>query len=140
MRASSPGGGRKRKAATPDQQGGAAEAYERKKQRAKDARVKLNEAIEELSIAIQLAGTQSEQRAAVFSDDEKVRAHLQEGVNVAQSAKKWDRPGFVGSAAKLIHNLNAQSQCLLQKVVELQQQLKVKTTRFGGTDFQTIHL
>ena len=37
-------------------------AYERKKQRAKDARVKLNEAIEELALSIDLAGSQSKER------------------------------------------------------------------------------
>ena len=36
--------------------------YERKQQRAKDARVKLNESIERLAVAISLAGTQSKER------------------------------------------------------------------------------
>jgi hypothetical protein len=42
-------------------------AYERKKQRAKDARIKLNEAIEHLSISMSLAGSQSKHRNTLLS-------------------------------------------------------------------------
>lgn len=91
------------------------EAYERKKQRAKAARVKLNESIERLSIAIHLAGTQSKQRRTqwqalpVASNNSNADTNrqaslglLQECMQVAESAKKWDRPSFVGAAASLI--------------------------------------
>ena len=41
---------------------GSVVAYERKKLRAKDARVQLNEAIDKLAVAIDLAGSQSKER------------------------------------------------------------------------------
>ena len=106
-------------------------AYERKKQRAKDARVKLNESIERLSVAISLAGTQSKERAdhwmALPSMGSTVcrQAGLdicRECVETCDSAKKWDRPSFVGSAASLIHALNAQCESLMRELATVHQQ------------------
>lgn len=102
-----------------------AEAYERKKQRAKDARVKLNEAIEAMSLAVQLAGTQSEQRVmGLATSNDALLKHLKDGASIASAAKKWDRPSFVASAAQLIHNLNAQAQGLHDQLSETYQQLE----------------
>jgi hypothetical protein len=90
-------------------------AYERKKQRAKDARCKLNDAIERMSISMSLAGTQSQQRALVHADPQTRKA-MEECAEMADSAKKWDRPGFVGTAAQLIQCLNAQCEALVREL------------------------
>lgn len=92
-------------------------AYERKKQRAKDARVKLNESIEQLATAINLAGTQSAQRQAQWDSimaDSTGLGIIKESISIAEDAKKWDRPSFVGSAACLIQSLNAQCEALMR--------------------------
>ncbi len=137
-------------------------SYERKKQRAKDARVKLNESIERLSVAINLAGTQSKQRAkahAYWTNNEAqlssttetcsinniaasrndsssplpaasasspvqngitgTVAIMEEAVKTADSAKKWERPSFVGSAATMIQHLNSQCEALMRELIEL---------------------
>jgi hypothetical protein len=108
-------------------------AYERKKQKAKDARVRLNESIEKLSIAISFAGTQSKQRleqwnsmvasqssgADAANDSNRLRSVLQDCVHHAEEAKKWDRPSFVGSAAMLIESLSAQCEVLMREVSTL---------------------
>lgn len=127
-------------------------SYERKKQRAKDARVKLNESIERLSVAINLAGTQSKQRAEAHaywaSKETSVSQEnpnnvgssgsgmapvspsrnngikdtvtiMNDAVNTAETAKKWERPSFVGSAATMIQNLNAQCEALMRELVDL---------------------
>ena len=107
-------------------------AYERKKQRAKDARVKLNESIERLSVAIGLAGTQSRERAEHWNALPSSILGLggrqagidicQECVDTCETAKKWDRPSFVGSAASLIHALNAQCEALMRELAAVHQQ------------------
>ena len=128
-------------------------SYERKKQRAKDARVKLNESIERLSVAINLAGNQSKQRAqahaywskkdtsslssqsinndtsqstSIGSSSRLVQnvikdttSIMEEAGKTADSAKKWERPSFVGSAATMIQNLNAQCEALMRELVDL---------------------
>jgi len=96
-------------------------AYERKKQRAKDARVKLNESIERLSVAISLAGSQTQQRV-VHANMEHTKTIMQDCVKTAEMAKKWDRPSFVGTAANLIQGLNAQCEALLREVEKLKQE------------------
>jgi len=105
-------------------------AYERKKQRAKDARVKLNEAIERLSIAIGLAGSQSKQRHEFLSsriantaDREKTLQITADCSKLAEQAKKWDRPSFVGTAASMVQELNSQSEALMREMVALQERL-----------------
>ena len=110
-------------------------AYERKKQRAKDARVKLNESIERLAVSMSLAGSQSKQRASVLiakiqgvnESQPSIRAKtlqlLDECTKEAESAKKWDRPSFVGTAASLIQALNSQCDGLMRELVDLQEQL-----------------
>jgi len=107
-----------------------AEAYERKKQRAKDSRIKLNESIERTAIAISLSGTQSKQRAAQLNtirmSSPALRANtlhtLEECSRIAVDAKKWDRPSFVGTAASLIQTLNAQCEALMSEMLEMKKQ------------------
>lgn len=133
------------------------EAYERKKQRAKEARKQLNEAIEELAVAIDLAGSQSKERychlintqqtemiaaaptssgatgpAPIWSSSElSALAVLMEGTfNEAQTAKKWDRPSFVGLSASVIHGLNAQCEGLMRELFELKKEQQL--WREGG--------
>lgn len=106
-------------------------AYERKKQRAKDSRVKLNDSIERLSVAIGLAGSQSKQRAAQLSSslrpnpDSKIAVYrpttlraIEDCARETENAKKWDRPSFVGTAATLVQGLNAQCEALMREMVE----------------------
>ena len=119
-------------------------AYERKKQRAKDARVKLNESIERLSIAIHLAGSQSQQRhrqgqtnsstvrrkegsdveGALVNLELRTLEAMKECTNIAEAAKKWDRPSFVGTAATLIQALNTQCEALMRELVKAQKNHK----------------
>jgi len=115
-------------------------AYERKKQKAKNARVKLNEAIDELGVAIDLAGSQSKERFNYIvktshcanphaTDDAKslsstIPTHplaklMDETIQQSASAKKWDRPSFVGLSATIIHSLNAQCEGLMREVAQL---------------------
>lgn len=105
------------------------EAYERKKQRAKDARVKLNDSIDRLAISINLAGSQSKQRLQVWQklsaiDDDKrgsTAQVLQDTIRASESARKWDRPSFVGTAAALIQSLNAQCDAFLRELIALKE-------------------
>lgn len=114
-------------------------AYERKKQRAKDARVKLNDAIERLSIAMGLAGSQSRQRIGLLNG--RVRTTEQrpktlqineECSNLAEQAKKWDRPSFVGTAAALVQALNSQCESLSRELICLQEKLDAATGTTQG--------
>jgi len=105
-------------------------AYERKKQKAKDARVKLNESIERLSIAVSLAGSQSRSRIDQLESEiattefrQKSIQVNQEGIRLAENAKKWDRPSFVGTAASVIQSLNAQCEALMAELVAMQRLL-----------------
>ncbi len=179
-------------------------SYERKKQRAKDARVKLNESIERLSVAINLAGSQSKQRANAYaywsSDREKsitgasstctvttpitltsssslttsstssttvlspsttvttqsihnstpsslssvknnngikdTKTIMEEAAITADSAKKWERPSFVGSAATMIQNLNAQCEALMRELVDLKKVSNDGVTTSGGVNYE----
>lgn len=114
-------------------------AYERKKQRAKDARVKLNDAIERLSIAMSLAGSQSKQRSnllgARISKTEQRSKSLEineECVKLSESAKKWDRPSFVATAASLVQALNSQCESLTRELICLQERLDATTGTTSG--------
>lgn len=108
-------------------------AYERKKQRAKDARVRLNESIEELGIAIELTGTQSRERLHNLSYSVPINPNvvptltplqkvMADTITQAENAKKWDRPAFVGLAATLIHSLNAQCEGLIRDMLQLKRE------------------
>ena len=105
-------------------------AYERKKQKAKNARVKLNESIERLAIAVSLAGSQSKHRIdqlELLMGTElrsKSIAVNQEGIKLAENAKKWDRPSFVGTAASVIQSLNAQCEALMAELMALNQMVE----------------
>ena len=115
-------------------------AYERKKQRAKDARVRLNDAIEELAVAIDLAGAQSKERFNFITNDGNLpnatpvsaaggdtaalkQNHLatlmSNTIKEASSAKKWDRPSFVALSATMLVSLNAQCEGLMKEVARL---------------------
>ncbi|GKY93391.1 hypothetical protein MPSEU_000306700 [Mayamaea pseudoterrestris] len=111
----------------------AGDAYERKKHRAKVARVKLNESIEQLSIAIHVAGSQSKERADQWQTVVKpsssfitssVPTCLTEATLTAEQAKKWDRPTFVRSAAKMVEYLNTQCDLLMRELVSTKNELK----------------
>jgi len=124
-------------------------SYERKKQRAKDARVKLNESIERLSVAMNLAGTQSKERIKThkgWSSPPRNESSMSMGggggntattttttttaaVNImeevgktADSAKKWDRPSFVGTAASVVQHLNSECEALMRELVQLKKE------------------
>jgi hypothetical protein len=114
-------------------------AYERKKQRAKDARIKLNDAIERLSIAMNLAGTQSKQRIHLLSTRIRQTEHrpkslhiTDECIKLAEQAKKWDRPSFLSSAASIIQALNWQCESFSRELVCLQERLDATTGSTGG--------
>lgn len=114
-------------------------AYERKKQRAKDARIKLNDAIERLSIAMNMAGSQSKQRANLLGSrigtTEQRPKSLQiseECAKLAEQAKKWDRPSFVATAASLVQALNSQCESLSREMVCLQERLDATTGTTSG--------
>ncbi|KAL3764006.1 hypothetical protein ACHAW5_000045 [Stephanodiscus triporus] len=120
---------------------GSVVAYERKKLRAKDARVQLNEAIDKLAVAIDLAGSQSKERfncvvkitncsnphvttPAGPSTTPTPPLHplaklMDDTIQQASTAKKWDRPSFIGLSATIINSLNAQCESLMREVAEL---------------------
>ena len=89
-------------------------AYERKKERAKTARIRLNESIDRLQIALNMAGTQSNQRLAMFQEQTIPYRIISDCIKCSEDAKKWDRPSFVGSAATMIQGLNAQCEALVR--------------------------
>jgi hypothetical protein len=124
-------------AQSPNQSG---PQYERKKQRAKDARVKLNKSMEELALAIDLAGSQSKMRfdyvvkttncknphvtppagsTAIALPQHPLATLMDLTIQQAASAKKWDRPSFVGLSASIIASLNAQCEGLMREVAQL---------------------
>ena len=132
-------------------------AYERKKQRAKDARQKLNEAIDCLSVAISLAGSQSVQRAQRLSSDAMKPPAFKGGGQDAQNcpiqtfrpttvkimqamgrtadqAKKWERPSFVGSASEMVQGLNAQCDALMQELVVMNRLYREEVSKNGGNE------
>jgi len=115
-------------------------AYERKKLRAKDARIRLNDAIEELAVAIDLVGAQSKERFNYLTGNGNLSGgsavtiagsnptvfkqnHLANLMNntikEASSAKKWDRPSFVALSATMLMSLNAQCEGLMKEVARL---------------------
>jgi len=115
-------------------------AYERKKQRAKDARIRLNDAIEELAVAIDLAGAQSKERFNYLTSNGNLSGRsavtivgsnptvfkqnhlatlMNNTIKEASSAKKWDRPSFVALSATMLMSLNAQCEGLMKEVVRL---------------------
>mmetsp|Transcript_7105 Transcript_7105/g.13416 ORF Transcript_7105/g.13416 Transcript_7105/m.13416 type:complete len:936 (+) Transcript_7105:134-2941(+) len=112
-------------------------SYERKKQRAKDARIKLNDSIERLSLSMNVAGTQSKERIKVekgWSKLPKGKSHnedvncssmlsiMEQVSKAADDAKKWDRPSFVGSAALMVQSLNAECEGLMRELVKLRKE------------------
>ena len=120
-------------------------AYERKKQRAKDARVKLNESIERLHVSMSVAGIESKRRTEQLRDiikkagrstetttDHQAFQLMESCVKTAESAKKWDRPNFVGSAATMIQCLNSQCEILMKELLEYQHGGRKKSSSSGG--------
>lgn len=114
-------------------------AYERKKQRAKDARVRLNESIERLSIAMNLAGSQSKHRLHLLNTRVSQTEHRPKSLHIteecsklAEQAKKWDRPSFVGTAASIVQVLNSQCDALSRELLALQERLNSATGMARG--------
>jgi hypothetical protein len=115
-------------------------SYERKKQRAKDARVKLNESIERLHIAMGLAGSQSKQRIEQLKNGSLLMTDLrhksiqinEECARLADQAKKWDRPSFVGTAASIIQSLNAECESLMLELYSMQAMRNVQQLQLHG--------
>jgi len=126
-------------------------AYERKKQRAKDARVKLNDAIDRLAVAISLAGSQSIQRAQRLSSDamkppavegseddpirtfrQKTTTNMENMGKTADNAKKWERPSFVGSAAEMVQGLNVQCEALMRELVAMNKLYREEVAKNNG--------
>ena len=107
-------------------------AYERKKQRAKDSRVRLNAAIEKLSLSINVAGIQSDRRMKMNKKFQASTTSVMEKcVKTSKDAKKWDRPSFIDTAATLIQLLNEQCE-VLEKEVHLLE--KNKPAPFNSID------
>jgi len=123
-------------------------AYERKKQRAKDARIKLNESIDRLAIAVSLAGSQSRHRIDQLENQiintefrQKSIQVNKEGIDLAEEAKKWDRPSFVGTAASVIQSLNAQCEALMAELSSMQKLLDAEKVKNGsGSNFSNDNL
>ena len=115
------------------------EAYERKKQRAKDGRVKLNESIDHLSIAMGLASTQSLKRsraiAALGFSGRSTLESMGNCIKIAEGAKKWERPSFIGAAAKMIEALNLQCELLMKECSVL----KEKSTAHHSHDENIVY-
>ena len=98
-------------------------AYERKKQRAKDSRIRLNEAIEKLSLSISVAGIESDRRKTTNPDFQDFTLKTMENcVKTSKDAKKWDRPSFIDTAATLIQQLHEQCEALEKEVHILKQE------------------
>jgi hypothetical protein len=130
-------------------------AYERKKLRAKDARVQLNEAIDKLAVAIDLAGSQSKERfncvvkitncpnphvtpPAGTPSSPTLPPHplarlMDDTIQQASTAKKWDRPSFIGLSATIINSLNAQCESLMREVARLRSTASTDGVRAIGT-------
>lgn len=95
-------------------------AYERKKQRAKDSRIRLNEAIEKLSLAISFSGIQSEKRENLDLGLQSSTVEIMKTcAKTSKEAKKWDRPSFIDTAATLIQNLSEQCEALEKEIIIL---------------------
>lgn len=100
-------------------------AYERKKQRAKDGRIRLNQALEQLSVSIDVANSQTKRRQAESGgmlDPSSIQA-MDSCANTCADAKKWDRPSFIETAATLIQNLNDQCEALYQELKRSREQM-----------------
>jgi hypothetical protein len=133
-------------------------AYERKKARAKNARVMINDSIDRLSVVISVAGTQSKERGdqiirmkqekqnslnminisndlrsklgsvasngsssnntgPTVSNSVNMQNSISRCVDISVSAKKWDRPGFIGSAASMIQAMNDHCESLMNELI-----------------------
>jgi hypothetical protein len=98
------------------------DAYERKKRRAKHARVKLNESIDRLAANVNFVGNVAKNSRIPMLQEWGYETTLaQQCVRIAGDAKKWDRPSFVGTAASLVANLNSQCEALMREIQILRQ-------------------
>ena len=120
------------------------EAYERKKQRAKDGRVKLNEAIDHLSLAMGLASTQSMKRSRTIASlevsDQPTFESMANCIKIAEGAKKWERPTFIGAAANMIEGLNLQCESLMRECLRLKENLSHPSYQNIAEDDDAKHL
>ena len=77
--------------------------------------MKFNDAVEKLSIAISLAGDQSKHRSTQPFSKQTLDTMIECSV-IASTAKKYDRPSFVATAAMLIQGMNSQCDALVQEL------------------------
>ncbi len=100
-------------------------SYEKKKQKAKDNRAKLTIAIEELEDAFHVAKNDSKERyqqyQTLFPSVSKSSSVdlMKELIQDVSNTKKWDRPSYIMSAAKIIEKLNRQCEALMDDLVKL---------------------
>jgi len=90
---------------------------------------------------VSLAGSQSkhridqlEKRIDVTEFRQKSISVNNEGVKLAENAKKWDRPSFVGTAASIIQSLNAQCEALMAELIAIQELLDLSKASNGDVD------
>ena len=113
------------------------DAYERKKQRAKQTRVQLNDALERLGRAMEHATDDSQRRLAqlenlfVLTPLPKSLPHLEQSQKHPKCYHKTiiDRPTFVRAAVKILNGMNQHCEALAQEVLRL----KVPTKQPQGT-------
>jgi len=127
--------------------------YERKKQKAKDSRVKLNESIDKLSVAINVSGSQSKLRASQLEslnfqggsestsllESRKIHGIriMDDAAKGAEAARKWDRPSFVGLAASMIQDLNSQCEFLFTEFQRMHSFLESTKQKSSNTTSTT---
>jgi len=108
----------------------ASKHYELKKACAKDGSMCLNAAIDDLQLAMSLAGDQSQSRSQIMKEmienkndvrkKELLPLELMEKCTIeALKANKCDRPSFLKSAAELITLLNGQCEALTREIRDL---------------------
>jgi hypothetical protein len=128
-------------------------AYERKKSRAKNARLMINESIDKISVAMSAAGTQSKERydQLVQIEQEKqsriaphvvsqkvsgppkyglshAKSVIMDCASIADGAKKWDRPRFLESSAMMVQAMNSQCEVLMRELISCHEQISKMNT------------
>lgn len=108
------------------------DAYERKKQRAKQTRVQLNDALEKLGRAMEHATDDSQRRLAqlenlvALTPLPKSLPHLEQSQKHPKCYHKTiiDRPTFVGAAVQILNGMNQHCEALAQEVLRLKAPMK----------------
>ena len=100
-------------------------SYEKKKQKAKDSRAKMTMAIDELEDAFHVAKNNTKERLQQYQKLFPLASNLssielmKELIQDVSNTKKWDRPSYVMSAAKIIEKLNCQCEALMDDLGKL---------------------